>query len=292
MLPFPNAYSFTKRMAEHLLMEGNTKNVPITFIRPSIIGAAADEPCIGWTDTYGLLSGIALLTGLGILRDMTGNENNIADVIPVDYVAKQLLVQTAFAHNLYRSSQGQKNYFLTHCGTSSVNPVNWKYYLESLISYQNDFPYDKRVGKSSLVLHRTDQSYKLAYRLKSVIPTYTLFYLSRILGTKSFKEKITELKGAVDQCFTIKQELTYYASNEWIFDCSNTAQLLAFLKNDAHEAKVFNIDISKLKWRDYCRNFGYGIKHYILHEQAVVPSLGYGDAVLKMERSRSYWPFA
>jgi fatty acyl-CoA reductase len=223
MLPFPNAYSFTKRMAEHLLMEGNTKNIPITFIRPSIIGAAADEPCIGWTDTYGLLSGVALLTGLGILKDMTGNENNIADVIPVDYVAKQLLVQTAFAHNLHRSSQGQKNYFLTHCGTSSVNPVNWKYYFESMISYQNDFPYDRRVGKAGLAFHRTDQSYKLAYRLKSVIPTYTLFYLSRVLGTKSFKEKITELKGAVDQCFTIKQELTYYASNEWIFDCSNTA---------------------------------------------------------------------
>jgi len=54
---------------------------------------------------------------------------------------------------------------------------------------------------------------------------------------------------------------------------------------------VFNTDISKLKWRDYSRNFGYGIKHYILHEQAVVPSLGYGDAVMKMERSRSYWPF-
>lgn len=104
MLPFPNAYSFTKRMAEHLLIEHNAKNVPITFIRPSIIGAAAEEPCIGWTDTYGLLSGVALLTGLGVLRDMTGNENNIADVVPVDYVAKQVLVQTAFAHDLFRSS--------------------------------------------------------------------------------------------------------------------------------------------------------------------------------------------
>ncbi len=92
MLPFPNAYSFTKRMIEHLLVESNTKNVPISFIRPSIIGAAAEEPCIGWTDTLGLLSGVGLLTGLGIFRDMTGNEKFIADIIPVDYVAKQVLV--------------------------------------------------------------------------------------------------------------------------------------------------------------------------------------------------------
>jgi hypothetical protein len=47
--------------------------------------------------------------------------------------------------------------------------------------------------------------------------------VSRIFGTKNFKAKISELKGAVDQCFAIKQELTYYANNEWIFDCSNNA---------------------------------------------------------------------
>ena len=41
MLPFPNAYSFTKRMAEQLLVLENTKNIPISFVRPSIIGAAA-----------------------------------------------------------------------------------------------------------------------------------------------------------------------------------------------------------------------------------------------------------
>lgn len=46
-----------------------------------------------------------------------------------------------------------------------------------------------------------------------------------------------------------------------------------------------------MKWRDYARNFAYGIKHYILHEEAVVPSFGYGDAVVKMERTRSFLPW-
>lgn len=135
MLPFPNAYSFSKRMAEHLLVEANITNLPLTFIRPSVIGAAAEEPCIGWTDTMGLLSGASILIGLGILKDMTGNENNIADVVPVDFVGKQVLVQVAYAAYLYRHSAGKDNHFLTHCATSSVNPVNWKYYLDSLISY-------------------------------------------------------------------------------------------------------------------------------------------------------------
>ena len=58
------------------------------------------------------------------------------------------------------------------------------------------------------------------------------------------------------------------------------------------EAKDFNLDMGRLKWRDYASNFGFGIKHYILHELSVVPSLGYKDAVLKMEQSKSWWPFA
>lgn len=88
MMPFNNAYSFTKRMAEHLLVENNTKNLPITFIRPGIIGASLEEPAIGWTDTLGLLSGVTVLIGLGIFRDVMANENNVTDIVPVDQVAK------------------------------------------------------------------------------------------------------------------------------------------------------------------------------------------------------------
>lgn len=198
MLPFPNAYSFTKRMSEHLLIYENSKNIPISFVRPSIIGAAAEEPCIGWTDTLGLISGASVLIGLGILKDMTGNENLLCDVIPVDFVSKQAIVQAAFAAHLFRNSQGKENYFVTHSSTSSSNPVNWKHYMESLVSYMNDFPYDQRLGRASLTFHKTDQSYQFAYRLKSVIPSYTLYYVSRVLGTKQFKEKISQLKDAVD----------------------------------------------------------------------------------------------
>jgi alcohol-forming fatty acyl-CoA reductase len=154
MLPFPNAYSFTKRMAEQLLVLENTKNIPISFVRPSIIGAAAEEPCIGWTDTLGLISGASVLIGLGILKDMTGNESLLCDVIPVDYVGKQAIVQAAYANHLYRTSN--QNYFVTHSSTSSANPVNWKHYMESLVSYMNDFPYDQRLGRASFTFHKTD----------------------------------------------------------------------------------------------------------------------------------------
>ena len=66
----------------------NSKNIPLIFIRPSTVGTAANEPMPGWTDTIGLLQGVSLATGLGILRDLRGNGNLIADIVPVDFVAR------------------------------------------------------------------------------------------------------------------------------------------------------------------------------------------------------------
>ena len=70
---FPNAYTFSKRMAEHLLNVRNTKQIPLLIVRPSIIGASLEEPVPGWTDSITLAGGIFLIAGLGILRELPGD---------------------------------------------------------------------------------------------------------------------------------------------------------------------------------------------------------------------------
>ena len=83
---FPNTYTFTKRMAEHLIHENNQKHIPILILRPSIIGASLNEPVPGWTDSIGLAGGIFLIAGLGLLRELPGDKYNTGDLIPVDLV--------------------------------------------------------------------------------------------------------------------------------------------------------------------------------------------------------------
>lgn len=87
MATFPNSYVFTKRMAEHLLVENNAKGLPLYIVRPSIIGAALTEPFPGWTDSIGLAGGLYLLAGLGLLRELPGDPRNIGDIVPVDLVS-------------------------------------------------------------------------------------------------------------------------------------------------------------------------------------------------------------
>lgn len=82
---FPNTYTFSKRMGEHLILDFvknssvNNRPLPLMIIRPSIISASLSEPVPGWTDSIGLIGGIYMVAGLGILRELPCDANSIGD---------------------------------------------------------------------------------------------------------------------------------------------------------------------------------------------------------------------
>lgn len=45
------------------------------------------------------------------------------------------------------------------------------------------------------------------------------------------------------------------------------------------ERREFNFDIMRIKWKMFVMNHAYGIKKFILHEEAELPSVGYNDVV-------------
>jgi hypothetical protein len=51
-------------------------------------------------------------------------------------------------------------------------------------------------------------------------------------------------------------------------------------KNLSDQDKInFNFDVTKIKWKWYIMNFAYGIKRFILKEEAELPSVGYNDVI-------------
>jgi hypothetical protein len=50
------------------------------------------------------------------------------------------------------------------------------------------------------------------------------------------------------------------------------------LLND-QDIKLFNIDVTRINWKMYMMNFAYGIKRFILKEEAELPSVGYNDVI-------------
>eukprot|EP00758_Cryptobia_borreli_P001686 Tbor_TRINITY_DN2447_c0_g1::TRINITY_DN2447_c0_g1_i1::g.2607::m.2607/K13356/FAR; alcohol-forming fatty acyl-CoA reductase len=100
MYNFPNTYTFTKSMCERIL--NKTKgNLPLTIVRPSIIGCAWRYPCPGWIDVLTAAGAIIITAGIGILKDLHAESSYVADIVPVDYVCNSLIlavVKTSLYH--------------------------------------------------------------------------------------------------------------------------------------------------------------------------------------------------
>lgn len=77
---FPNTYTFTKFFCEHILAKVNKEfNLPLTIVRPSIVGCSYSQPYPGWLDSVTAASAYYLIVGLGMLKHGIGNLENKSD---------------------------------------------------------------------------------------------------------------------------------------------------------------------------------------------------------------------
>lgn len=94
----------------------------VVVLRPSIIIASIKEPVPGWTDTISAAGGLSMAVGSGLLNYVYGSDQNIADIIPVDFVVNGILASTALKAN-------KPGLTVIHSSTSHANPVTWSDYI-------------------------------------------------------------------------------------------------------------------------------------------------------------------
>ncbi|CAG9759270.1 unnamed protein product [Ceutorhynchus assimilis] len=87
---FPNTYAFTKCIAEDVLRKEG-KNMPIVIHRPSVVISTVSEPLSGWIDNFYGPTGAFLGVAVGIIRTLRGKGENIAEMVPADYVINSCL---------------------------------------------------------------------------------------------------------------------------------------------------------------------------------------------------------
>jgi hypothetical protein len=89
------------------------------------------------------------------------------------------------------------------------------------------------------------------------------------------------LKEAIEKCEVIAKEFRYFTTNEWIFDNKQAIHLYHKVLSE-QDKRTFNIDVTRINWKMYMMNFAYGIKRFILKEEAELPSVGYNDVISLM----------
>ena len=64
---YPNTYTFTKAISEHILAL-RRGNVPLFYVRPTIVGATLKEPFPGWVDSAAAVGAVILYVGVGVVH--------------------------------------------------------------------------------------------------------------------------------------------------------------------------------------------------------------------------------
>ncbi len=93
-LGYPNTYTLTKCLSEHLLTERKGE-IPLAIVRPSIISASWQYPRPGWIDSYAAFAGFVGLIGAGMLKCVVAQEETVLDIVPCDVVSHRI-IETAF----------------------------------------------------------------------------------------------------------------------------------------------------------------------------------------------------
>lgn len=167
--------------------------------------------------------------------------------------------------------------FLTHVSTSASNGVTYGDLKDYLESYFERDRYSNAVRIPKLYTHQNDRAYKLAFKLKSEIPYNALHMVTKVVGTKRMKKKTTEIQKQIKLANFINEQFVYFFNHEWIFDNASANVLQRFLA-DHNDHDKLSFDVSRIKWKHLVQNHAYGIKRYILKEEAYMPSQGYIDA--------------
>lgn len=91
--PWPNTYTYTKSIAESLVIqECELGKIPCSIVRPSIVGASWQDPFPGWIDNFNGPTALLSSVGKGLLRCMYGNKQCAADIIPVEFPVNMMIV--------------------------------------------------------------------------------------------------------------------------------------------------------------------------------------------------------
>jgi fatty acyl-CoA reductase len=244
-LGWPDAYSFTKALAEMAVLERQkATGFPITIVRPSIIESALREPSPGWVRGFRMADPIILAYGRGALPEFPGIPDAVVDVVPVDMVVNAILAAAA----------ADPPEHVVHVASGARNPMLYRDLVEHVHDYFHEHPYLDEDDQPILPELWTYPGRRAVER-KINVGLKVFERASRVLDHLSgdrwapVSERVDRTLDMLDQAQRYAKLYGGYAESEAIFDDERARALYHSL--DADERDVFPIDADAIDWRAY-----------------------------------------
>ncbi|XP_076471448.1 fatty acyl-CoA reductase 1-like [Babylonia areolata] len=249
----PNTYTYTKAMAESLLLE-EAKGLPVAIVRPSIVGASWLEPLPGWVDNLNGPTGLLVAIGKGLLRCMHGNFHATADLIPVD-IATNAMIAAAW----YTGVEKPSTTLVYNCTTGQMNRFTWGEVerMSHEFFIKNPCNTIARVPNPHFTLSNVWKTCSMAF--DHLLPAYLMDAYLRLVGRRPMFVRIQ------DKLWKAVNTLEYFTCNQWNFRNDNIFMLLNRLSSE--DRKTFPFDPRSINWSEYMENYCLGAKRFILKEE-------------------------
>lgn len=268
----PNSYTYTKAVAESLLVEKSKlflPHLPIVMIRPSIVGGAWKQPIRGWVDNFNGPTGVILAMMSGALQGMHVRPDYCADLVPVDVVANLIIcspwkILNSDNNNIFKDSSENElllsenfkdhptNITIFNCVSSSLNPLKWKDLHANIYPLAKIYPINDSMRPAGSALLSNEHIFKVYNYINHTCIAYLGDFFIKLSGKKS---KLVPLH---NRMMKMIKTLRPFTTNQWLFNCSNTTKLYDSLSTV--DKDIFNFDIRQVNWSDYLPRYYIGAK--------------------------------
>ncbi|XP_068081071.1 putative fatty acyl-CoA reductase CG5065 [Anabrus simplex] len=248
----PNTYTFTKALAESMLLK-ESGNLPVAIVRPSIVLSAYREPVAGWVDNWNGPTGLIAAAGKGLFRTMLCHEDHVMDLVPVDMVINLMICAA------WRTATARPDGIAVYnCCTGLHRPVTWKEFLGLCFAFMRKHPFGNLVWYPDGRFRSNRAMNTLCCYTLHTIPAYVLDLFLRLSGKKPY---MVNVQGKLDKA---SKSLEYFTSQQWRFKDDNVRQLVTVLSSE--DRQTFHFDVQDINWSTYLENYVLGIRNFIFKE--------------------------
>jgi len=246
-LGWPDAYAFTKSLGENALLDVRGE-LPVTFVRPSIVESSLSEPQPGWIRGFRMAEPVIISYARGLLRQFPGVPEGIVDVIPVDLVVAALIAIAAAGPDpsgpsVYQVASGVRN----PLGYGQLVDLVEKWFTERPLYDQRGQPivvprwsFPGR-GRVQGQLRRATRALGAAERLVNALP---------LRGERAEAgARLEEQRAQAERALSYVELYGAYSETEARFRIDRTLHLFESLQ-EAEKAS-FCFDPGVIDWRHY-----------------------------------------
>ncbi|KAG6795790.1 fatty acyl-CoA reductase wat [Apis mellifera caucasica] len=262
---WPNTYIYSKALGENMILK-YSGNLPICIVRPSIVTSTFNEPVSGWINNIYGVTGVIIGSAIGLLHTLPCKAENVAEVIPADYVISNIICSAwdtvnrklAIKPDQVLNLSDEERIPIYNCVSSCQNRISWAELMKINEIYGLEIPSEKCVSYYSLTLNRYLFMHKIYALIFHIIPALIIDIVIYLIGRKPI------LLDAYKKIHKFSNLIHYFSINDWKFQNKNVINL--WQKMNSTDREIFCFNIEMLDWNEYFYQGVRGLRYYILND--------------------------